>query len=180
MSPSVLFQVPMGSMRHRRNGNFENSRLLYSSMSRSIDVACSDAVSTWYMLVSWEGPTAVVILVRSRVMHLSLSPLWGHFPNRWPWSSSWHGETLGVYCVPFEPCSSLLCFLHHSWFWTLFHVAARDKFVCIKNRTKLFSKLDGQGSQHIVMLNILSCLKDSQIPAIVWQVPCSWWVCRRP
>ncbi|KAF2985928.1 hypothetical protein EK904_013985 [Melospiza melodia maxima] len=33
----------MGSMRHRRNGNFESSRLLYSSMSRSIDVACSDA-----------------------------------------------------------------------------------------------------------------------------------------
>ncbi|NXP35847.1 TRPM8 protein, partial [Leiothrix lutea] len=39
----VLFQVSMGSMRHRRNGNFESSRLLYSSMSRSIDVACSDA-----------------------------------------------------------------------------------------------------------------------------------------
>ncbi|XP_053926524.1 transient receptor potential cation channel subfamily M member 8 isoform X2 [Cuculus canorus] len=35
--------VPMGTMRHRRNGNFESSRLLYSSMSRSIDVACSDA-----------------------------------------------------------------------------------------------------------------------------------------
>ncbi|KAM4775858.1 transient receptor potential cation channel subfamily M member 8 isoform 3-T4 [Cyanocitta cristata] len=35
--------VSMGSMRHRRNGNFESSRLLYSSMSRSIDVACSDA-----------------------------------------------------------------------------------------------------------------------------------------
>ncbi|XP_074388244.1 transient receptor potential cation channel subfamily M member 8-like isoform X2 [Zonotrichia albicollis] len=33
----------MGSMRHQRNGNFESSRLLYSSMSRSIDVACSDA-----------------------------------------------------------------------------------------------------------------------------------------
>ncbi|GAB0191830.1 transient receptor potential cation channel subfamily M member 8 [Grus japonensis] len=30
-------------MRHRRNGNFESSRLLYSSMSRSIDVSCSDA-----------------------------------------------------------------------------------------------------------------------------------------
>ncbi|RLV63451.1 hypothetical protein DV515_00018258 [Chloebia gouldiae] len=39
----MLFQVSMGSMRHRRNGNFESSRLLYSSMSRSIDVACSDA-----------------------------------------------------------------------------------------------------------------------------------------
>ncbi|XP_064015791.1 transient receptor potential cation channel subfamily M member 8 isoform X2 [Pogoniulus pusillus] len=35
--------VPMGTMRHRRNGNFESSRLLYSSMSRSIDVSCSDA-----------------------------------------------------------------------------------------------------------------------------------------
>ncbi|XP_067994188.1 transient receptor potential cation channel subfamily M member 8 isoform X4 [Melanerpes formicivorus] len=35
--------VSMGTMRHRRNGNFENSRLLYSSMSRSIDVSCSDA-----------------------------------------------------------------------------------------------------------------------------------------
>ncbi|NXO03232.1 TRPM8 protein, partial [Rhinopomastus cyanomelas] len=32
----------MGTMRHRRNGNFENSRLLYSSMSRSIDVSYSD------------------------------------------------------------------------------------------------------------------------------------------
>ncbi|KFV62652.1 Transient receptor potential cation channel subfamily M member 8 [Dryobates pubescens] len=39
----MLFQVSMGTMRHRRNGNFENSRLLYSSMSRSIDVSCSDA-----------------------------------------------------------------------------------------------------------------------------------------
>lgn len=53
--PLPCFQVSMGSMRHRRNGNFESSRLLYSSMSRSIDVACSDAVSTWYMLVL-EGP----------------------------------------------------------------------------------------------------------------------------
>ncbi|XP_057278293.1 transient receptor potential cation channel subfamily M member 8 isoform X3 [Pezoporus wallicus] len=33
----------MSTMRHRRNGNFESSRLLYSSMSRSIDVSCSDA-----------------------------------------------------------------------------------------------------------------------------------------
>ncbi|NXX03253.1 TRPM8 protein, partial [Larus smithsonianus] len=39
----VLFQVSMGTMRHRRNGNFESSRLLYSSMSRSIDVSSSDA-----------------------------------------------------------------------------------------------------------------------------------------
>ncbi|NWX44990.1 TRPM8 protein, partial [Steatornis caripensis] len=38
----VLSQVSMGSMRHRRNGNFESSRLLHSSMSRSIDVSCSD------------------------------------------------------------------------------------------------------------------------------------------
>ncbi|RLV90179.1 hypothetical protein DV515_00014538, partial [Chloebia gouldiae] len=55
----MALKVSMGSMRHRRNGNFESSRLLYSSMSRSIDVACSDAVSTWYMLVSWEGATVV-------------------------------------------------------------------------------------------------------------------------
>ncbi|XP_069716759.1 transient receptor potential cation channel subfamily M member 8 isoform X2 [Phaenicophaeus curvirostris] len=39
----VTKRAPMGTMRHRRNGNFESSRLLYSSMSRSIDVACSDA-----------------------------------------------------------------------------------------------------------------------------------------
>ncbi|KAF1577439.1 UNVERIFIED_CONTAM: Transient receptor potential cation channel subfamily M member 8, partial [Eudyptes robustus] len=39
----MLFQVSMGTMRHRRNGNFESSKLLYSSMSRSIDVSCSDS-----------------------------------------------------------------------------------------------------------------------------------------
>lgn len=59
----MLLQVSMGSMRHRRNGNFESSRLLYSSMSRSIDVACSDAVSTWYMLVLG-GATLVVNSVK--------------------------------------------------------------------------------------------------------------------
>ncbi|KAK2532000.1 Trpm8, partial [Columba livia] len=43
-SPSTMpFQVSMGTMRNRRNGNFESSRLLYSSMSRSTDVSCSDA-----------------------------------------------------------------------------------------------------------------------------------------
>ncbi|XP_054065561.1 transient receptor potential cation channel subfamily M member 8 isoform X7 [Rissa tridactyla] len=40
---NVLGDVSMGTMRHRRNGNFESSRLLYSSMSRSIDVSSSDA-----------------------------------------------------------------------------------------------------------------------------------------
>uniref|UniRef100_A0A8C3LXC1 Transient receptor potential cation channel subfamily M member 8 n=1 Tax=Chrysolophus pictus TaxID=9089 RepID=A0A8C3LXC1_CHRPC len=37
------FQVSAGTMRHRRNGNFESSRLLNSSMSRSIDVSCNDS-----------------------------------------------------------------------------------------------------------------------------------------
>ncbi|OXB53928.1 hypothetical protein ASZ78_011684 [Callipepla squamata] len=37
------FQVSTGTMRHRRNGNFESSRLLNSSMSRSIDVSCNDS-----------------------------------------------------------------------------------------------------------------------------------------
>nr|XP_047914342.1 transient receptor potential cation channel subfamily M member 8 isoform X15 [Anser cygnoides] len=35
--------VSTGTMRHRRNGNFESSRLLCSSMSRSIDVSYNDS-----------------------------------------------------------------------------------------------------------------------------------------
>ncbi|XP_046799508.1 transient receptor potential cation channel subfamily M member 8 isoform X4 [Gallus gallus] len=35
--------VSTGTMRHRRNGNFESSRLLNSSISRSIDVSCNDS-----------------------------------------------------------------------------------------------------------------------------------------
>lgn len=39
-----------GTMRHRRNGNFESSRLLCSSMSRSMDVSYNDSVSIRYIL----------------------------------------------------------------------------------------------------------------------------------
>ncbi|XP_066855702.1 transient receptor potential cation channel subfamily M member 8 isoform X11 [Anser cygnoides] len=38
-----IFKVSTGTMRHRRNGNFESSRLLCSSMSRSIDVSYNDS-----------------------------------------------------------------------------------------------------------------------------------------
>lgn len=49
---AMLFQVSTGTMRHRRNGNFESSRLLNSSISRSIDVSCNDSVSIRTLLIN--------------------------------------------------------------------------------------------------------------------------------
>lgn len=140
----------MGSMRHRRNGNFESSRLLYASMSRSIDVSCSDTVSIdelgngpwWLQIGSCQEEddwSSSFLLCRS-------------FPSQWPGEQQQcfvDSGSLQMYF--FAPYNSPLCILSHFCFKSFICISVRNKVCFYKEPQPL--ELDGKSRQHIKMLH---------------------------
>lgn len=125
-----------GTMRHRRNGNFESSRLLCSSMSRSMDVSYNDSVSIRYILDKlgcclgsgtrwlWNRSCQEKFDWFVSFPFMEFSQASEPSGNNGTLLTCWKSK--GV-CIPFDLYKFLLFIVSHFWFKILFHILVRDK-----------------------------------------------------